>query len=49
MREKCGAAMITGGLLSKLLRQRGRPIVANPRVVDGEYRVLRKPVLPLSR
>ena len=44
-----GAAMIAGGLLFKLLRQRGRPIVANPRVVDGEYRVLRKPVLPLSR
>ena len=44
-----GAAMIAGGLLFKLLRQRSRPIVANPRVVDGEYRVLRKPVLPLSR
>ncbi len=43
-----GAAMIAGGLLFKLLRQRGRP-VANPRVVEGEYRVLRKPVLPLSR
>ncbi|MBP3984442.1 hypothetical protein J5837_08365 [Pseudoxanthomonas helianthi] len=43
-----GAAMIVGGLLFKLLRQRGQP-VANSRVVEGEYRVLRKPVLPLSR
>ncbi len=44
-----GAAMIVGGLLFKLLRQRGRPVAADPRVVDGEYRVLRKPVLPLPR
>ncbi|HZV39208.1 MAG TPA: hypothetical protein VFF96_10730 [Pseudoxanthomonas sp.] len=43
-----GAAMIVGGLLFKLLRQRSRP-VADSRVVEGEYRVLRKPVLPLSR
>ena len=43
-----GAAMIAGGLLFKLLRQRARP-VADPRVVEGEYRVLRKPALPLSR
>lgn len=43
-----GAAMIVGGLLFKLLRHRGRP-VADPRVVEGEYRVLRKPALPLSR
>lgn len=44
-----GAAMIVGGLLFKLLRQRGQPVAADPRVVDGEFRVLRKPVLPLSR
>lgn len=44
-----GAAMIAGGLLFKLLRQRGQPVASDPRVVDGEYRVLRKPVLPLSR
>jgi len=44
-----GAAMIAGGLLFKLLRQRSRPGAADPRVVEGEYRVLRKPALPLSR
>ena len=43
-----GAAMIGATLLFRLLRQRARR-VADPRVVEGEYRVLRKPALPLSR
>lgn len=44
-----GAAMIVGGLLYKLLRQRGKPVARDGRVMDGEFRVVRKPVLPLSR
>jgi hypothetical protein len=41
--------MIAGGLLYKLLRQRGKPVARDARVVDGEYRVIRKPAMPLSR
>ncbi len=44
-----GAAMIAGGLLYKLLRQRGKPMARDSRVVDAEYHVVRKPVLPLPR
>lgn len=45
-----GAAMIAAGLLYRIWRQRGRPVARRPgRVVEGEYRVMRKPVLPLSR
>lgn len=43
-----GAAMIAGGLAYKLLRQRGKPSARDARVVDAEYHVVRKPVLPLS-
>jgi energy-converting hydrogenase Eha subunit G len=40
-----GAAMIAAGLAWKLLRRRqARP--ATGKVVDAEYRILRKPVLP---
>jgi hypothetical protein len=43
-----GAAMILGGIAMKLLSQRSkRPSAARQHVVDGEYRVLRKPALPL--
>jgi hypothetical protein len=43
-----GAAMILGGIAMKLLSQRGkRPSATRQQVVDGEYRVLRKPALPL--
>ncbi len=42
-----GAAMIAAGLLYKLFKQRGKPI-ARGGVVEGEYQVVRKPVLPLS-
>ncbi|HVK52406.1 MAG TPA: hypothetical protein VM469_11800 [Pseudoxanthomonas sp.] len=44
-----GAAMLAAGLLFKLLKQRGKPVARDARVVDGEFRVVRKPVLPLSR
>lgn len=45
-----GAAMIAAGLLYRLWQQRGKPLAGkHGRVVEGEYRVLRKPVLPLSR
>ncbi|MGN6222234.1 hypothetical protein ACWKWK_10450 [Pseudoxanthomonas beigongshangi] len=45
-----GAAMIAAGLLYKLFKQRGKPIArGGDRVVEGEYQVVRKPVLPLSR
>lgn len=44
-----GAAMIVAGLAYKLLRQRGKPVARDARVVDGEYRVIRKPAMPLSR
>jgi len=44
-----GAAMIIIGVAWKLLGQRGKPVaVRDARVVEGEYRVVRKPVLPLS-
>ncbi|HEY5971728.1 MAG TPA: hypothetical protein VIT22_07080 [Pseudoxanthomonas sp.] len=44
-----GAAMIAIGLAYKLLSQRGKPAaVRDTRVVDGEFRVVRKPALPLS-
>ncbi|HYG04865.1 MAG TPA: hypothetical protein VD865_00445 [Stenotrophomonas sp.] len=45
-----GAAMILVGVTWKLL-SRGTRREATPRrgVVDGEYRVVRKPALPLSR
>ena len=44
-----GAAMIAGGLVYKLVRQRGKPQARDARVVDAEYHVVRKPVLPLPR
>src|SRR3546814_7458985 len=33
-----GVAMISGGLVMRLLRQRGKPMAQDPRVVAGEYR-----------
>lgn len=44
-----GAAMLTGGLLWRLLRQRGKPVATDERVVDAEYRVVSKPGQPLLR
>lgn len=44
-----GTTMIAVGLLRRLPLGRGPGTAADSRVVDGEYRVLRKPVLPLTR
>lgn len=41
-----GAAMIMAGLAWKLLAQRKTPARADANVVEGEYRVVRKPALP---
>jgi hypothetical protein len=41
-----GVAMLAAGLLYRLWKQRGKPIARPARVVDGEFRVLGKPVLP---
>ena len=43
-----GAAMIAVGLAYKLLSQRGKPIARDSKVMDGEFRVVRKSALPLS-
>jgi hypothetical protein len=39
-----GAAMIAGGLVWKMWKRRGRPIARDPRVVEGEFRVVRPSV-----
>jgi hypothetical protein len=49
-----GAAMLGGGLLYRLWRQRGKPLANKPaakqtRPLDAEYQVLRKPVLTAGR
>ena len=44
-----GVAMLTGGLVMRLLRQRGKPVAQDARVVDGEYRVVDKTGHPLLR
>ena len=44
-----GAAMLGGGLLYRLWRQRGKPVANQTRPLDAEYRVLRKPMLTAGR
>jgi hypothetical protein len=46
-----GAAMLTAGLLLRLYRQRGKPLARERHadVVDAEYRVVHKGVLPNPR
>jgi len=44
-----GLAMLAGGMLVRLLRQRGKPVAASGRVVDAEYRVVPKAGEPLLR
>jgi hypothetical protein len=44
-----GVAMLAGGLLFRLWRQRGKPIAQSAQAIDGEFRVLRKPVLSTGR
>lgn len=43
-----GLAMLAGGVLYRLWSQRGQPM-ARPPVLEGVYRILHKPVLPLAR
>lgn len=44
-----GAAMLAGGLLYRLLRQRDKPAVEDSRVVEGQFRVVDKSALPFGR
>lgn len=44
-----GAAMLAAGLLGRLWLGRGAKPVGDARVVEAEYRVVRKPALPISR
>jgi hypothetical protein len=44
-----GATMLVVGLFGRLLFARGAKPANDARVVDAEYRVVRKPALPLSR
>lgn len=44
-----GTLMLAGGVLRRMFKPGARKSVDDARVVDGEYRVLRKPVLPLAR
>jgi uncharacterized membrane protein YjgN (DUF898 family) len=44
-----GVVMLTAGLLSKAWRRRAKPVAADPNTLEGEYRVLRKPVLTTGR
>jgi hypothetical protein len=41
-----GVAMLAAGVLVRLFRLRGRPMARDQRIVDGQYRVIGKPVLP---
>ncbi|PPT98991.1 hypothetical protein [Xanthomonas arboricola] len=43
-----GTAMILGGIAWKLLSKSNRRTPQHTRVVEAEYRVVRKPALPLS-
>jgi hypothetical protein len=44
-----GSVVLLVGLLRRVFARGGRAPVADKRVVEGEFRVLRKPVLPLAR
>ena len=41
-----GIAMLAAGLLYRLLKQRGKPVSRDARIVDGEFRVVGKAALP---
>lgn len=44
-----GLAMLAGGMLWRLCKQRGKPIAApRPSAIDGEFRTVRKAGLPLA-
>ncbi len=44
-----GIAMLAAGMLLRVARQRGRPVVPRARSLDGDYRVIGKAQLPLAR
>jgi uncharacterized membrane protein YjgN (DUF898 family) len=44
-----GAVMLTARLLYRLWRRRGKPIAADAKTLEGEYRILRKPALSAGR
>lgn len=44
-----GTVMLLAGLLRRVFGRNPRATAAPARVVEGEYRVVRKPVLPLAR
>ena len=41
-----GIAMLAVGVLYRLLKQRGKPVSRDTRIVDGEFRVVGKAALP---
>lgn len=41
-----GTAMLGAGLLWRLWRQRTQPLAHRPRVLDGQFRAVSRPVLP---
>ena len=41
-----GVAMLLSGVLVRLLRLRGKPVADDHRIVDGQFRVIGKSVLP---
>ena len=45
-----GAAMLAGGMLWRLWKQRGKPIAAHARAgaIEGEFRIVGKAGLPLA-
>jgi hypothetical protein len=41
-----GIAMLAAGVVLRLMKQRGKPVARDHRVVDGEYEVVRNKALP---
>lgn len=41
-----GTAMLGAGLLWRLWRSRNQPLAHRPRVLDGQFRAVRRPALP---
>ena len=41
-----GVAMLAAGVVYRLLKQRGKPVAADARIVDGQFRVIGKAALP---
>jgi predicted lipid-binding transport protein (Tim44 family) len=44
-----GIAMLSAGMLWRLWKQRGKPVAARARSIEGDYRVVGKAQLPLAR